>query len=92
MTPVARFELVLILMSAVIVLSYWHAAALCRLPAFILVELRSRSFLERPMSSSDPDLVLVLFLPPLLMAGAYFTVWRDFHANLRSFCSWPSVR
>jgi CPA1 family monovalent cation:H+ antiporter len=25
----------------------------------------------------------VLFLPPLLLASAYFTVWRDFRANLR---------
>ena len=33
--------------------------------------------------SIDPQLVLVLFLPPLLMAGAFFTVWRDFRANLR---------
>src|SRR6202046_189017 len=31
----------------------------------------------------DPDLALVLFLPPLLLASAYFTVWRDFRANLR---------
>ena len=23
------------------------------------------------------------FLPPLLLASAYFTVWRDFQANLR---------
>jgi CPA1 family monovalent cation:H+ antiporter len=26
----------------------------------------------------DPDLVLVLFLPPLLMVSAWFTAWRDF--------------
>ena len=25
---------------------------------------------------------LVLFLPPLLVASAYFTVWRDFRRNL----------
>jgi CPA1 family monovalent cation:H+ antiporter len=31
----------------------------------------------------DPDLALVLFLPPLLLASAFFTVWRDFRANLR---------
>jgi len=31
----------------------------------------------------DPDLALVLFLPPLLLSSAYFTVWRDFRANLR---------
>ncbi|WP_424360174.1 Na+/H+ antiporter [Methylocystis parvus] len=31
----------------------------------------------------DPDFILVLFLPPLLQSSAYFTVWRDFRANLR---------
>ena len=31
----------------------------------------------------DPELSLVLFLPPLLMASAYFTTWRDFRADLR---------
>lgn len=31
----------------------------------------------------DPDLTMVLFLPPLLMASAYFTSWRAFRANLR---------
>jgi CPA1 family monovalent cation:H+ antiporter len=31
----------------------------------------------------DPDLIMVLFLPPLLLASAYFTVWRDFRAELR---------
>jgi len=36
----------------------------------------------------DPDLIMVLFLPPLLLASAYFTVWRDFRAELRpSSCS-----
>ena len=31
----------------------------------------------------DPNLVLVLFLPPLLLSGAYFTSWRDFRADIR---------
>jgi Na+/H+ antiporter len=31
----------------------------------------------------DPDLVMVLFLPPLLFSSAWFTVWRDFRDNLR---------
>ena len=30
----------------------------------------------------DPDLMLVLFVPPLLMSSAYDTVWRDFRTNL----------
>ena len=35
----------------------------------------------------DPDLVMTLFLPPLLQASAFFTVWRDFKANLRPILS-----
>jgi monovalent cation/hydrogen antiporter len=37
----------------------------------------------RPPFEIDPEFILVLFLPPLLQASAYFTVWRDFKANLR---------
>jgi CPA1 family monovalent cation:H+ antiporter len=36
-----------------------------------------------PRLEVDPELVLVLFLPPLLLAAAYFTSIRDFKANLR---------
>jgi monovalent cation/hydrogen antiporter len=36
-----------------------------------------------PRVTLDPALVLFLFLPPLLYASAWFTPWRDFHADLR---------
>jgi CPA1 family monovalent cation:H+ antiporter len=36
-----------------------------------------------PHVKIDPDLVLLLFLPPLLYAAAWFTSWRDFSANKR---------
>jgi len=32
----------------------------------------------------NPELVLVLFLPPLIYSSAWLTSWREFHANLRS--------
>jgi monovalent cation/hydrogen antiporter len=35
-----------------------------------------------PAFEIDPALVLVVFLPPLLMDGAYFTVWHEFRRNL----------
>ena len=31
----------------------------------------------------DPDLVLLLFLPPLVFSSAWLTSWREFRANLR---------
>src|SRR5580693_8896059 len=84
MTPVSRFELVLILMAAVVVLEL--LARRLRMPpaaAFILGGIALALIPGTPQVQVDPDLVLVLFLPPLLLSGAYLTVWRDFRANLR---------
>ncbi len=37
-----------------------------------------------PEVALDPELALVLFLPPVLFSAAFFTSWRDFRANLRA--------
>lgn len=37
-----------------------------------------------PAAELDPELVLLVFLPPLLMDAAYFTSLRDFRANASS--------
>src|SRR6185369_9132525 len=39
-----------------------------------------------PQVRLSPDLVFLVFLPPLLYPAALFTSWRDFHANLRPIC------
>jgi Na+/H+ antiporter len=36
-----------------------------------------------PRVRLEPDLIFVLFLPPLLFPAALFTSWRDFRANIR---------
>jgi len=36
-----------------------------------------------PVVRLDPDLVFLVFLPPVLWSAAYFTSLRDFHANVR---------
>src|SRR6266704_4239936 len=36
-----------------------------------------------PRATLKPELVFLLFLPPLLFPAALFTSWRDFRANLR---------
>lgn len=36
-----------------------------------------------PLPSLDPELVFLVFLPPVLWAAAYFTSLREFKANLR---------
>jgi len=83
-TPVALFELVLLLLAAIVVLEL--LARRLRLPpaaAFVLGGGALALVPGTPSLALDPDLVLVLFLPPLLTSSAYFTAWRDFRANLR---------
>ena len=36
-----------------------------------------------PTVTLSPDLVFLVFLPPILWAAAYFTSWREFRDNLR---------
>src|SRR6476659_3733338 len=36
-----------------------------------------------PTISLSPDLVFLVFLPPILWSAAYFTSWREFRDNLR---------
>src|ERR1700733_1186428 len=84
MSPVARFELILLLLAAIIVLEL--AARRLRLPpaaAFVLGGIALALTPGTPQVELDPDLALVLFLPPLLLSSAFFTVWRDFRADLR---------
>jgi Na+/H+ antiporter len=35
----------------------------------------------------DPELVLVVFLPPLLMSSSYFTIWQDFKRQMGGIVS-----
>jgi len=39
---------------------------------------------QLPQVKLDPELVFLLFLPPLLYVSALFTSWRDFRANVRA--------
>src|SRR5215510_9293239 len=36
-----------------------------------------------PTVTLSPDLVFLVFLPPILWAAAYFTSWREFRFNMR---------
>src|SRR6187200_2923141 len=83
MSPVGQLEFILCLLLAIVGLEL--AARWLRLPpaaAFILGGIVLALTPGAPDIVLDPDLVIVLFLPPLLMSGAYFTVWREFRDNL----------
>ena len=78
------FPLTLMLLAAVTLLAI--AARRVHLPyptVMVLGGLAISLIPGLPRVATNPELLLVLFLPPLLYAGAWFTSWRDFRANLR---------
>jgi monovalent cation/hydrogen antiporter len=84
MTALGSFELILLLLTAAVLLAF-VARRLHTPPAVAFVLggiLLAVTPGIRPLDL-DPDLYLGLFLPPLVQASAYFTVWREFRANLR---------
>lgn len=84
MSLVHHFELVLVLLAVALVLEL--LARRLRLPPAAMLIVGGIALAMVPGTPGvelDPDLVMVLFLPPLLMSDAYLTAWRDFRANLR---------
>jgi Na+/H+ antiporter len=83
MHAVATFELVIAMMLAIIALHY-AAHRLSLPPAVALLTGGSLlAFLPGlPVVALDPELVLVIFLPPLLMDGAWFTALSPFRRHL----------
>lgn len=83
MHSVEVFELVIAMLLAIIVLHY--AAHRLSLPPAValLAGGTALAFLPGvPVVSLDPELVLVVFLPPLLMDGAWFTAISPFRRHL----------
>lgn len=88
MHGVEAFELILALLALVVAL-YWLALKL-KLPpaAALLVGGGALAFTPGlPAISLDPELALVLFLPPLLMDGAYYTALGRFRRHLPGILS-----
>ncbi|QYY31994.1 MULTISPECIES: Na+/H+ antiporter [Cupriavidus] len=83
MSPVLAFKLVLLSLIAIIALEL--LAAKLRLPpaaAFLVGGIAMAFVPGLPAVELSPDLVLLVFLPPLLTDGAYFSVWDEFRRNL----------
>jgi monovalent cation/hydrogen antiporter len=80
--PADTLELVIALLLTILVL-HWIAARLSLPPAVaMLVGGGVLAFMPGlPAFELDPELVLVLFLPPLLMDGAYFTAIAAFRRH-----------
>src|SRR5438128_1273145 len=88
MAAVETFELILVLLAMVVAL-HWLAARLGLPPsAALLVGGGALAFLPGlPEISLDPELALVLFLPPLLFDGAYYTAFGRFRRHLPGIIS-----
>lgn len=84
MTPLGVLDLVLLLLGAAV--PFALAARLLHIPratGLVLGGMALALVPGVPAVTLDPALAMALFLPPLLQGSAYFTVWRDFRANLR---------
>jgi Na+/H+ antiporter len=84
MSPVTILHLVLVLIAAAVLLSL--LADRLSLPAAIPLVVGGMALAMIPGAPAfnlDPSLILILFLPPLLLYAAYFTVWSDFRQELR---------
>ncbi|WP_034159268.1 Na+/H+ antiporter [Sphingomonas sp. ERG5] len=88
MHGLAAFELVLGLLALVVAL-HWCALKLRLPPATaLLIGGGALAFIPAlPAISLDPELALVLFLPPLLMDGAYYTALGRFRRHLPGILS-----
>src|SRR6266446_7050441 len=80
----ATISLLFGLLVAIVILA--TIAARLRIPYAILLVLGGLvlGFVPGlPTITLNPELILVLFLPPLIYSSAWLTSWREFRANLR---------
>lgn len=88
MHPVEFFELIVGMFLAVLVLQY--AALRLHLPPAVALLMGGGALAfvpGLPAVELDPELVLVVFLPPLLMDGAWFTALAHFRRHLAGIAS-----
>ena len=80
----ATITLFVSLLAVVVVLSALATRLAVPSPIVLVVGGVLLSFLPGlPQVALAPELVLFLFLPPLIYVSAWETSWREFHANLR---------
>ena len=79
-----RLEAVVLLLGAVLVLMAIARRVLIPYPIFLVIGGLILGFVPGvPSVALDPEIVFLIFLPPILWAAAYFTSLRDFQANIR---------
>lgn len=82
MSAASQYEFLVLLLLAIVVLEI--LARRLHLPsaaAFILGGVALALVPGVPEFAIDPQMILLVFLPPLLMNGGYFTAWKEFREN-----------
>ncbi len=80
----AVLEVVLVMLAVAIVLAHFSDALRVPYAVVLVIAGMVLAFSPRlPKFEFDPQIILALFLPPLLFSAAYFTSWRDFRFYLR---------
>ena len=83
--PVQSVETILTLLGLTTLLAFGAHKARVPYPIVLVVGGMGLAFVPGlPVVALDPQLVFLLFLPPILYAAGYFTSWRDFRANIVS--------
>lgn len=79
-----QLKIIILLLIAVLALTTVARKLAISYPILLVIGGLALSFIPGlPTVRLDPDLIFLVFLPPLLWAAAYFTSWRDFRANVR---------
>src|SRR5215813_3933165 len=81
MASIQNLEIAVVLLVAVLVLTTLARNLLLPYPILLVVGGLALSALPKmPVIRLDPDMVFLIFLPPILWSAAYFTSLRDFRA------------
>jgi monovalent cation/hydrogen antiporter len=84
MDGMQQLETIILLLAAVLTLTTIARSLLVPYPILLVVGGLLLGLVPGlPVIHLHPDLVFLVFLPPILWAAAYFTSWRDFRANAR---------
>lgn len=84
MDNIHQLKIIILLLIAVLALTTIARKLAIPYPILLVIGGLVLSFIPGlPTVRLNPDLIFLVFLPPLLWAAAYFTSWRDFRANVR---------
>jgi Na+/H+ antiporter len=84
MQSLHQLETIILLLAAVLALTTIARSILIPYPILLVIGGLALGLIPGlPVIHLQPDLVFLVFLPPILWAAAYFTSWRDFRANAR---------